>query len=231
MIKLLFIEDEPMLSYIVKSSLEEVIGGYEVILAANGKEGLEILSKLTPDVIVTDIEMPVMSGLEMVEKVRALNRHIPILFTSARITAGDVIAGYAVGANNYIKKPFLPQELDSHIKGLLNYYNNLPVKEKEVYQLGKYTFNPKNFCLIYQPKKIQLTSTESKILNLLCENMGNVVDRTEFLTKFWSVDYDTKYTSRSLDIFVGNLRRYLSEDKSVSIRTIKKVGLILEVEK
>jgi len=230
MIKLLFIEDEPALSYIVKSSLEQIIGGYEVILAANGKEGLEILSTLTPDVIVTDIEMPVMSGLEMVEKIRELDRHIPILFASARKTAGDVIAGYAVGANNYIKKPFLPQELDSHIKGLLNFHNNVPVKEKEVYKIGEYSFHPKNCCLAYRSRKTQLTATESKILDLLCENMGNVVDRTEFLSRFWSVDYDTKYTSRSLDIFVGNLRRHLSEDKSVSIRTIKKVGLILEVE-
>ena len=231
MIKLLFIEDDATLSYIVKSMLEEVTGDYEVLLAANGKEGLEILSKTTPDVIVTDIEMPEMNGLEMVEKIRELNRHIPVLFASGRKTSKDVTAGYDAGANNYIKKPFLPQELDSHIKGLLKFYNNQPAREKEVYELGKYKFYPRHYYLEYQSKKTQLTSTESQILGLLCENTGNVVNRTEILAKFWPVDYDTKYTSRSLDVFIGNLRRCLSEDKSVSIRTVKKVGLILEVEK
>ena len=230
MIRLLFIEDDQTMSFFVKSSLEEIIGGYEVILAANGKEGLELLSKTMPDIIVTDLEMPVMDGMEVVNKIREINKHVPVLIATAKKSSNDVVAGYAAGANNYIKKPYLPQELDAHIKGILQHFEAQPQQEKSVYKLGAYRFYPKNYCLEYQSDKKYLTVKEGEILDILCQQTGNVVQRSDIIKEVWDVAKDDYFNSRSLDVFITGLRKLLKDDKSVSINTIKKVGLMLTVK-
>lgn len=119
MIRLLVVEDDANLSYIIQAALEDMIGDYKVTIANNGKEGLEAYRQDKPDVIVADIEMPVMDGYEMVRRIRETDREIPILFSSARVSPKDVVKGYELGVNNYVKKPFLPEELDAHIRALL----------------------------------------------------------------------------------------------------------------
>ena len=231
MIKLLLIEDDVNLGYMIKSSLEEIIEGYDVIWVTNGKEGLKMLTKYTPDVIVSDIEMPFMDGKEMVKTIRSFNTHIPIIFVSAKISPSDVTGGYETGADLYIKKPFQPEELDAHIRSILKLTQNQPKKDNEVvYQLGKYTFYPQQYYLEYQSTRQHLTALESNVLAMLCENRGKVVHRADILAKYWRTDCDYIFSSRSLDVFVTKLRSYLSADKSVSIKTIKKVGLHLDVE-
>ncbi|MDL2214615.1 response regulator transcription factor [Dysgonomonas sp. OttesenSCG-928-M03] len=229
MIKLLLIEDDLNLGYIIKSSLEEIIGNYEVSMASNGEEGLQILANYLPDIIVSDIDMPILNGLEMVKKIRKSNTEIPIIFATGKNMSKDVTAGYEAGVNNYIKKPFLSEELDAHIKALLQLKRNQIIKPKEkIYNIGKYIFNPKLYYLDYSSKKQSLTSRESQILTLLCEHRGEVVLREDILMKFWGInDY---FTSRSLDVFISKMRRYLSEDNSISIKNIKGVGLILECD-
>ena len=165
MIKLLLVEDDANLSYIIQGGLEDMIGGYEVIIACNGKEGLEKYRQVKPDIIVADIEMPVMDGYEMVSRIRETDRELPILFSSARVSPKDVVKGYELGVDNYVKKPFLPEELDAHVRALLRM------------------------------------------------KQGNTED-----------DY---FASRSLDVFVTKLRKLLSQDEKVSIKTIKGIGLMI----
>ncbi|MDR2622546.1 MAG: response regulator transcription factor [Dysgonamonadaceae bacterium] len=230
-IKLLLIEDDINLSYIIKSSLEEIIGGYEVDTAANGAEGLVLWKELHPDIIVSDIEMPVMNGLEMVKKIRQTDMKIPIVFVTGKIASKDVTTGYEAGVNNYIKKPFSPEELDAHIKALINLKNDMKVRTKnKLYQVGKYLFDPKNFTLTYDnSEKKGLTARESKILELLSKHKGEIVKREDFLEMFWE-NQDSTFASRSLDVFISKLRKYLSKDTSISIKTIKTTGLILDFE-
>lgn len=228
MIKLLLIEDDINLCYILKSSLEELIGDYEVTTASNGEEGLQILaSNYTPDIIVSDVDMPVLNGLDMVKQIRKSNVDILIIFTTAKNTAKDVTLGYESGVDNYIKKPFLPEELDAHIKALLRLKQNTIIELKEqAAKIGSYIFEPELYYLEYDSKKQRLTSRESQILKLLYDNKGQIVLREDILNKFWGTnDY---FTSRSLDVFISKMRRYLSEDRTVSIKNIKGVGLILE---
>lgn len=228
MIKLLLIEDDINLCYILKSSLEELIGDYEVTTASNGEEGLQILaSNYIPDIIVSDIDMPILNGLDMVKHIRKSNTEIPIIFATAKKTSNDVTAGYDSGVDNYIKKPFLPEELNAHIKALLRIKNNQIIKPKEeACRIGKYIFDPKLYYLEYESEKQNLTSREAQLLTLLYDNKGQVVLREDILNKFWGTnDY---FTSRSLDVFISKMRRYLSEDRTVSIKNIKGVGLILE---
>ena len=113
MIKLLLVEDDVSLAYIEKTGLEDIIGGYEVVTATNGKEGLQAWQDSKPDVIISDIDMPVMNGFEMVERIRETDQDVIIIFTSALTSPNDVKAGYRLGINNYVKKPFVPEELDA----------------------------------------------------------------------------------------------------------------------
>ena len=119
MIKLLLVEDDANLCYIIRGGLEDMIGGYEVMTASNGEEGLKIWKEQHLDIIISDIEMPVMDGYEMVRRIRETDGFIPIVFTSGRVSPKDVVKGYELGVNNYIKKPFLAEELDAHIGALL----------------------------------------------------------------------------------------------------------------
>lgn len=138
MIKLLLVEDDASLRYIVQGGLEDMIGGYEVIAAANGEEGLKQWKERHPDVIVSDIEMPVMNGYEMVKRIRETDGETPILFSSALISPKDVVKGYEIGANNYIKKPFIPEELDAHVHALLKLSKGEKSKDtSQCYKIGK----------------------------------------------------------------------------------------------
>ncbi|MDR3339900.1 MAG: response regulator transcription factor [Candidatus Symbiothrix sp.] len=229
MIKLLLIEDDTNLSYIIKSSLEEIIGEYEVSIAANGAEGLSMLKTVCPDIIVSDIEMPGMNGLDMVKKIRQTDAGIPILFATGKVSPKDVINGYGAGGNYYVKKPFLPEELDAHIKSLINLRTDTKVRiKKSLRQIGNYLFDTKNNCLTDGLKRQKLTSRESQILELLLENKGKVVRRDDILLKFW--EKNDFYTSRSLDVFINNIRSYLSNDDTIIIKNIKKVGLLMDFD-
>ena len=119
MIKLLLVEDDPNLRYVVQCGLEDIIGGYEVQTAANGEEGLKVWETFRPDIIISDIDMPVMDGFEMVRRIRETDADTPILFASALTSPKDVKHGYELGVNNCVKKPFIADELDAHMKAVL----------------------------------------------------------------------------------------------------------------
>lgn len=230
MIKLLLVEDDANLCYIIRGGLEDMIGGYEVITACNGAEGLEIWKAQRPDVIVSDIEMPVMDGYEMVRRIRETDGDTPILFTSGRVSPKDVVKGYELGVNNYIKKPFLAEELDAHIGALLKMKQGNGAKnESEVYKIGKnYVFDAAHAVLRQTPSGEQktLTEREARLLQMLCEKKNEVVRREAILSKLWDTE-DDFFASRSLDVFVNRLRKLFADDEQVQIKTIKGIGLSL----
>ena len=194
MIKLLLVEDDSTFSYIVKNELQEIIGGYEVITATNGAEGLKAWKEYHPDIIISDIDMPVMNGYQMVERIREMDGDIPILFTSALTSPKDVKEGYKLGVNNYVKKPFVPDELDAH--------NNENGENKT------------------------LTVREAQILQLLCENINEIVERKAILSRFWNTE-DDYFASRSLDVFITNLRKSLKDEPLIELKNIRGVGFVL----
>jgi DNA-binding response OmpR family regulator len=229
MIKLLLIEDDASLSYMIKSSLEDIIGNYEVDIATNGEEGLERIASFRPDMIVSDIEMPVLNGLEMLKQIRLTDTNIPVIFASGKVSSKDVTFGYEAGADNYIKKPFSPEELDAHIRSMLNLKNGSKTRIKNaIYPVGRYGFDPKNFTLTYESEKYIMTARESHLLDLLVEHKGEIVKREDILLRFWKLN--NAYTSRSLDVFISRIRGYLSKDKSVTLKNIKGVGLVLNFD-
>ena len=229
MIKLLLVEDDANLSYIIQGGLEDMIGGYEVIIACNGKEGLEKYRQVKPDIIVADIEMPVMDGYEMVSRIRETDRELPILFSSARVSPKDVVKGYELGVDNYVKKPFLPEELDAHVHALLKLSKGEKSKDmSQCYKIGKEYVLDATHATLKHASGVNKTLTvrETGLLQMLCEKRGDVIRREAILDKFWNTE-DDYFASRSLDVFVTKLRKFLSEDESVTIKTVKGVGLIL----
>jgi DNA-binding response OmpR family regulator len=222
-INLLYVEDDPSFSFVVKASLE-LTGRYEVCTASNGKQGLEAYASFVPDIIVSDIEMPVMNGLQMVQLIRQKDSQIPILFATGRTKAQDVLDGYKFNVDNFIKKPYIPDELDAHIQAILKRIKErvIVVNQKEVL-LGAYIFNVETRILQWKNEKQKLTPREADILWLLYEGKGETVKRNTILEKLWGIsDF---FTSRSLDVFINTLRRYLSFDSDIQIQTVHKEGL------
>lgn len=211
-----------------------MIGGYEVVSVANGKDGLDMLTKGNFDVIVSDVEMPVMDGVTMVQHIRKNHPSLAIIFITGLTTARDVINGYQVGADFYIKKPFLPEELDAHIQAVLRMRHNTQAEspagndEDTIFTIGKYSFDPTQNLLIFENEQHNLTAKESKILEMLCREKGKVVSRENILNEIWgNSDF---YSSRSLDVFITKLRKYLSKDTDVSLNVLKGVGICLKVQ-
>lgn len=232
MIKLLLVEDDPTLSYIIQSGLQEIIGGYEVITAGNGAEGLLAWQQHHPDIIISDIDMPVMNGFQMVERIRETDGDTPIVFASALTSPKDVREGYKIGVNNYIKKPFVPDELDAHIHGLLKMKDGAKTRnESGYYKIGSYTLDAEHASLRNDntnTKKV-LTVREAQILQLLADNKNETVKREAILSRFWNTE-DDYFASRTLDVFIAKLRKLLEDDPLVSIKTIRGIGLMLTEE-
>lgn len=231
MIKLLLVEDDTNLSYIVQSGLQDIIGGYEVITAFNGKEGLEAWREHHPDIIISDIDMPVMDGFEMVRLIRETDGDTPILFASALTSPKDVRKGYDIGVNNYVKKPFIPDELDAHLHAILKMKEGTKSRDESgICRFGKYTLDAKQGFLFNNESgnKTTLTVREAQVLQLLAQNKGEVVNRETILSNFWNTG-DDYFASRSLDVFITKLRKLFANDPQIDIVTKRGIGLSLVV--
>lgn len=230
-IKLLLVEDDPNLAYIIRSGLEDMVGGYEVTTASNGAEGLKAWEANKPDIIVSDIDMPVMDGFEMVRHIRETDGFTPILFTSALTSPKDVKRGYELGINNYIKKPFAPDELDAHIHAIMKMNTGGRLRSETLHKLGCYTFDAARATLRDDrtEKERPLTVRENQLLELLVKNKNEVVRREAILSRFWNTE-DDYFASRSLDVFISKLRKMLEDDPTISLKTVRGVGVMLEVK-
>lgn len=229
MIKLLLVEDDANLCYIVQAGLQDIIGGYEVITAGNGKEGLQAWEEHKPDIILSDIDMPEMDGFEMVRRIRETDGDTPILFASALTSPKDVKHGFELGVNNYVKKPFVPEEIDAHIRAILKMKEGTKSRSEEGHcKFGRYTLDTVHATLRdNNTGKIRvLTTTEAKILQLLAENKNEVVRREAILSRCWNTE-DDFFASRSLDVFITKLRKLFADDPDVEIKTARSVGLML----
>ena len=231
--KLLLVQDDKTLAYREKSCFEDIIGGYEVKTAVNGKEGLKVWQDFQPDVIVSDIDMPIMDGIEMVKKIREVDGETIILFTTGLTSPKDLKAGYAAGANNYVKKPFIPEELDAHIHSLIQLKAGKRSKDSSgLVILGKLILDAAHATIKNQEDGTEkmLTAREAKILELLAVNKNEVVRREAILSRFWGVEDKDYFASRSLDVFIKKIRTAIEDEPKVELKTIRGIGFKLVVE-
>jgi DNA-binding response OmpR family regulator len=168
--------------------------------------------------------MPVLDGFEMVKKIRQKDELIPILFASGQTDAQNVIAGYELRVDNFIKKPFLPEELNVHIQAILkrtHAFHQVSFSTKTL-TIGRYLFDVDTRILRRNDETNKLSHRESQILWHLYQKKGEIVSRDKLLEEFWGInDY---FTSRSLDVFIHSLRRYFSKDPDIRIETLRGIG-------
>lgn len=224
-IKVLLVEDEPTLAMIIKDTLDG--DEFDIVLAANGEEGLALYREIQPDIIVTDIMMPKIDGFTLVRHIRKTDSRIPVLFLSARSAAKDVVEGFELGGNDYLKKPFGMAELIVRIKALLN---KITVRKEETstFSLGKYTFDSIAQTLLYCGEKQLLSNRESEILKRLCEYKDQVLPMKEVLLDLWGDD--SFFNARSLHVFITKLRHKLSKDDTIKILNVRGIGYKLIVD-
>lgn len=147
-IKLLLVEDDKNLAFMEKNTLEDIVGGYEIVTASNGKDGIKAWESFKPDVIISDIDMPIMNGIDMVKYIRELDGETIIMFTTNFTAPSKLKEGYEAGVDEYIKKPFVPEELDCHIKALLKLKGGLMRRNvSNCIKIGKHTLDPEHSCI------------------------------------------------------------------------------------
>ena len=185
-IKVLLVEDEQMLSSIIKDTLEPL--GFKIVVAGNGLSGLKLYDTFKPNIIVSDIMMPQMDGFEMIRKLRTFDKITPVLFLTAKSGVNDVVNGFELGANDYLRKPFGIQELIVRIKALVSrtYYDHKKLVDNDVIDdnwinIGKYTFNPSTQQLVLNGKIKTLSYRESQILYFLSKKQFTVIKTNTLL--------------------------------------------------
>jgi len=219
MATVLFIEDEPALGMIVKDSL--IYRGFEVLYAANGADGLEQFRMHQPDIVVADIMMPDMDGFTMAEQIRRDDPHTPIMFLTARSQTSDVVRGFELGGNDYLKKPFSLDELVARINALLR-VGGSRTNANGTLKIGRYLFDPAKQKLSVDDREVTLSHREAELLRRLYQQRNEVLGRSEVLTELWGDD--SFFNGRSLDVFITKLRRYLREDPKIQIINIRGRG-------
>lgn len=224
-IKVLLVEDEATLAMIIKDTLDG--DEFEIFLASDGEEGIQKYKEIRPDIIVSDIMMPSMDGFSMIKQIRKTDSNIPVLFLSARSAANDVVEGFELGGNDYLKKPFGMAELIVRIKALLN---KIEYKKTEIsaFALGQYSFDSITQTLTFQDDKQLLSNRESEILRRLCENKDQVMAMKEVLLDLWGDD--SFFNARSLHVFITKLRHKLSKDPSIKILNVRGIGYKMIVQ-
>jgi DNA-binding response OmpR family regulator len=221
--KILLIEDEPALAEIVKESLADK--GYEVYHAPSVAKAALLYRQQEPDIIVADVMLPDGSGFDFVGSLRQTDPHTPVIFLTSRSQTEDVVTGFELGGNDYLKKPFSIAELVVRIKSLLRKENspvNKQEKEARVWELGRFRFLYPAGELLNGIQKRQLTSRESDLLHLLLLNRNEALQRNYLLQTLWgNTDY---FSGRSLDVFISKLRKYVSSDSTVKIINVRGIG-------
>jgi len=218
-IRILLAEDEPALAMIVKESLET--RGMKVALVGDGKQALEQFEKDTFDVLVLDVMMPKMDGFELAGKIREINDSMPIIFLTAKSQTEDVLHGFHVGGNDYMKKPFSMEELIVRINNLLD--RGQVQQSADSFDIGDYNFNFPQQRLTYKSDEpFKLTHRESHLLYHLIQHKNKVLDRSYILQKLWGSD--DFFTGRSMDVFITKLRKKLSKDDKLEIVNVRGYG-------
>ena len=220
-IKVLYIEDELFLGKIVKESLET--RGFEVVMEADGAKVLSLFKKETPDICVLDVMLPNKSGFEIAAEIREVNDDVPLIFLTAKTQTEDVVQGFKLGGNDYIRKPFSMEELIVRIENVLRVKkDNTTELQPDVITLGKYQYNLNRQTLVNGKEERKLSYRESELLKHLWSNREKVIDRRDILNLLWG--NDSFFNSRNLDVYITKLRNYLKDDPSLEIITIKGIG-------
>lgn len=224
-IKIALVEDEEMLGMIVKDSLES--RDFLVDYFTDGESARAAISANNYDVLVLDVMLPLMDGFTLAKEIRKNDEITPIIFLTARSQVTDVVEGFEIGGNDYLKKPFSMEELIVRINALAGRAikkNQASTKEE---MIGNYTFHVKQQSLELKGVVKKLTDRETQILLMLFQKRNQILERKLVLDQLWGDD--SFFNARSMDVFITRLRKYLKEDDSIQIVNVRGKGYKLVV--
>jgi DNA-binding response OmpR family regulator len=207
MTKILIVEDEPNMVAGLRDNFE--FEGYEVVSAYNGVEGLERALAESPDLVVLDVMMPKMSGLDVCKQLKAKRPSIPIIMLTARGQEVDKVVGLELGADDYVTKPFSIRELIARVKAVLRRSRTLP-KEHDRYLFGDADVNLHTCQVTRNGRDIELSAMEFELLKYFISHAGEVLTRDRLLEEVWG--YDSYPTTRTVDAHLVRLRQKLEPD-------------------
>lgn len=219
--KILLVDDDLKNSMLLKRFVE--LEGYEVTYAPNGKIGYDLYKNIHPDLILLDINMPEMNGFEVAKMIRQTDKRVLIFFLTDRTDKVDRLYGFSIKGNDYIPKPFYPEELIAKINE--RFESDLMSQDVE-YQLGNTIFRPNLSSVTYDGETHSLSVRQSEILSILAQNLGKIVERDTILNAVWG---DASYSnSLALNVQITYIRKLLT-DPSITITSLKKKGYILSI--
>ncbi len=221
--KILLVEDDNNFGSILRDYL--TLHSYETTLAKNGIEGLEKFRKYNYDLCILDVMMPFKDGFSLASDIRSINDEVPLIFLTAKSLKEDVIKGFKIGADDYLIKPFDSEILLFKIKSIFKRKISLKkaTDNKVDYIFSSFRYNSKFRELQFKnDKPVTLSPKEGKLLTILLDNMNDLTTREEALVKIWNDD--NYFTSRSMDVYVTKIRKYLSKDPKIKIENIHGKG-------
>lgn len=222
-INILLVDDDLKNSMLLKRFLE--VEGYCVTYANNGAFGWELYHTSNPDLILLDINMPEINGFELAQKIREVNQKVLIFFLTDRTEKDDRLKGFSLKGNDYIPKPFYPEELIAKIK---ERFENRSIEMQREFIIGNTLFDSNLSTVTYNGVSHMLTARQTDILLLLSQNIGTMIEREHILKTVWGDDSNAN--SLALNVQITYLRRILEDDKSISIVSLKKKGYILQIK-
>ena len=222
---MLVVDDDRAVRDSLRRSLE--FNGYEVVLAADGAEALVMIGTQHPDVVVIDVMMPRLDGIETTRALRAAGNDVPILVLTARDAVGDRVEGLDAGADDYLTKPFALEELLARLRALLRRVVPDDGEEGELLAFADLTMDVASRDVSRGGRPIELTRTEFTLLEMFLRRPRRVLDRSFILEEVWGYDFPT--SANSLEVYVGYLRRKTeAEGESRLIQTVRGVGYVLK---
>ncbi|MBC8045396.1 MAG: response regulator transcription factor [Fimbriimonadaceae bacterium] len=229
-IKILYVEDDPNLGFVTKDNLERK--GLKIMMCTDGETAYETFQKNTFNLCILDVMLPKIDGFTLAQKIRNTNKNIPIIFLSAKSMVEDRLEGFKAGADDYIIKPYSIDELlmkvDIFLKRSVNNTENKQDGEDGIFIIGTYEFNFNDLNLKKENIITNLTLREAELLRIFCQYKNKVVKREVIIEQVWK--NEQTYIGRSIDVFVSKLRKYLADDPSIILETVRGYGYKLSIE-
>ncbi|MBT4959963.1 MAG: response regulator transcription factor [Flavobacteriaceae bacterium] len=227
---ILLVEDDINFGALLNDFL--TLHSYNVVLAKNGIEGLEKFKKSQFGLCVLDVMLPFKDGFTLAKEIREIDKDVPLFFLTAKTLKEDVLKGYKIGADDYLTKPFDSDILLLKIKSIFKRKQLINTREivKHEFEFAKFKFNSKLRTLQFESEPIiKLSPKENQLLRMLLNYLNDLMPRELALVKIWNDD--NYFTSRSMDVYIAKIRKYLTKDPSVEIQNIHGEGFRLIINK
>ena len=222
----MIIDDEAGVRELLADALK--LAGFETVTAADAMVAQTLLRTIKPDLLIVDINMPLMDGFEFIERIRGNGDNTPALMLSARGDRADITRGLTLGADDYVTKPFGLEELVLRVRAILR-RSQFTEAMPTVLTVGPITLDEESHKVTFEGEVVDLSPTEFRLLHVLLESKGRVLSKTFLLEEVWGINFETETTV--VDTYISYLRKKLHRDGFEGIRTVRGVGFQLQAEK